>query len=99
MRQRIHGSVRRAGGQSARARHLLDRRLRSVDSQSRQSRTGLVDVPADLRDIPATDSLGDFQIIEGANGRAAKSADRGGRFGIGSNRTAGDWWNLDAARI
>src|SRR5208282_1006702 len=55
---------------------LLDRRLRPVDLQSRKSRTGLGDVPADARPLPHSYSLGHVPAVEGADGRATATTNR-----------------------
>jgi len=71
--------------------------LTTVDLESRESRAGVVDVPADARALSAADSLGHVQVVERADEHADAKIDRGGRLRAEPNRAARNRRHLDAA--
>ncbi len=64
-------------------------------SEPGQSRAGLVDVPADRRAIPRSDSLGHVQAIAGADGGAAATSDCRRRQRGRPSRDEADWRRVD----
>ena len=99
LRQRPDRSLREPRIDAARRGRIFDRRLRSVDLQSCEPRTGLGDVPADARPLPYSYSLGHVQAVEGADARTAATTNRRRRDSAGSNCDTSNRRNLDAARV
>jgi hypothetical protein len=77
----------------------FDRRLRSLDSPSRQSRAGLDDVPAERSALPGADPLGNIQAFQRTYGRTDAPLAGSGRTAGGQDRYQENRRCLDDATI